>query len=539
MALIDNLKLAYRFTETSGSTTADEGPDGNTGTLAASAALGSGRITFGAAADRVALATQLTLSADWSIAFRGKQDADGTAGVICGNRSSNNAFLFFNGTGNEFRVQIGATAHNFLGAGATYTSDANYGVTYSAGALSLYKNGVLIETKSVAGGTFIVTHVGTGFTNDSFGLVGSLDYFYVWERALIATEFAELHNDPDAFLNGGEVPASISITSPVSRYVFQRSGDIAGVGGSAVVDIDGEHEGATAIEVSTDNVNWSTLDASPNAGTYSGSVTLAAGTRTIYVRQANEAAVVATVANIGVGDRVGLYGQSNVEGQGITNQSYMSVNGQIASKFTNGTTWANLTDPVNPQAEGSPWPLLATLWMAHTKCPVAFLPYGVSGSPIWTFVPGQAHYTTFTNAIDAIGGVRCTLWWQGETDAIAGMSAATYNSHLDSIANDLASRYSGHLLLPARLQNSTGIADANEEAIRAAVDLAVSDNPNVKAGPDLSDITTDDAYHPTSLPKLTVIAARFWTAAYKALFHQGGSVIGSTVIVQGTVIGVP
>ena len=208
MPLSDNLRRAYRFAEAGGSTADDEGADAADGTIVGSAALGGGLLDLPSGGSCISV-TSLALTGDWTIAFRGKQDSSGTAGVLCGNRSATTAFIFFHG-GDKFKVQIGATEYGFAGV-TTFTTTADYCVVYdgTADELRLYKDGSHVETKtSVTTGTFTVTGVGSGYNSDSFSLVGELDYWYAWDRALSGTEAADVDTDPDSMF----AAAAVSVT---------------------------------------------------------------------------------------------------------------------------------------------------------------------------------------------------------------------------------------------------------------------------------------------------------------------------------------
>lgn len=103
------------------------------------------------------------------------------------------------------------------------------------------------------------------------------------------------------------------------------------------------------------------------------------------------------------------------------------------------------------------------------------------------------------------------LWWQGETDAIAGMSQATYIACLDLLA-DSSHADLGARLMPCLLQRCTGITGTRLAPINRAIAEAWNDNPHVVAGPDLSDMTTDDGYYLESDTSLHTVAGRWWAA---------------------------
>lgn len=206
MPLSDNLLAAYRFSEAGGSTSADEAGSNDLTLEGTSPSLSGGRFICALAGDRAALGSTITLSADWTVAVRIRQNAEGGAGVFCGNRVGSGAticFMFLFGSSNIFRVNISNSNKDFT-VTHNMSTDADYLVAYDATAdtLSLYVDGSLNETKtSITTGTFNITHLGVGLAADTFSLVGSMDYFYVWERALDSTDAAAVDSDPNSMFS--------------------------------------------------------------------------------------------------------------------------------------------------------------------------------------------------------------------------------------------------------------------------------------------------------------------------------------------------
>lgn len=267
---------------------------------------------------------------------------------------------------------------------------------------------------------------------------------------------------------------TITITSPVASQVFQRSGDTAGIGGTASIPISGTYtDTPTSIEASFNGGAWVTIVATPTGGTFSGTLTgQAAGQGTLSVRFTNNTAVTSSVSSVGIGDIYVIAGQSNAEGQGTNNQSYQTATATTATMFANDYAWKNLTDPVDLQTgqvdavsldsnpKGSCWPNLATRIMAYTKTPVAFVPCALSGSSITAWQPGANHddRTTLYGSmhhratVAIIGGVKAVLWWQGEQDAITSMSQATYFADFQTLSAAIATDLSCKIM-PTKLQN--------------------------------------------------------------------------------------
>jgi hypothetical protein len=110
-----------------------------------------------------------------------------------------------------------------------------------------------------------------------------------------------------------------------------------------------------------------------------------------------------------------------------------------------------------------------------------------------------------------VTGARAVLWWQGEIDALEGMSGETYaaqfNQFVSAVALDL-----GVPVIPCLIHNSMGIADDAEAVVRQAVVQAAGVNGMIWLGPDLSDIASDDQYHLQSDSNLQAAAERWWQA---------------------------
>lgn len=228
-------------------------------------------------------------------------------------------------------------------------------------------------------------------------------------------------------------------------------------------------------------------------------------------------------------------GQSNASGRGTNNQSYSHAT-LSAGLFGNDYVWKNLADPTDSAtgqidtvssdgaaAAGSLWPLLATLIMSDQNATVAFVPCAKGGTSITAWLPGANHqdrttlYGSMVFRAGQVGQIKAVLWWHGETDAIAAMSQATYNGHLDTIANAIQADM-GVKLMPCLLQNSSGITDVDEQKIRDATSEAWGDNANVLIGPDFSDIASDDTFHLMTNAKLQLAADR-WFVALETAFY--------------------
>ncbi|MDQ3008820.1 MAG: hypothetical protein M3Q81_04465 [bacterium] len=224
-----------------------------------------------------------------------------------------------------------------------------------------------------------------------------------------------------------------------------------------------------------------------------------------------------------------IAGQSNASGRGTSSQLVTITTQRLAKMFGNDYTVKDLIDPTDSSTSqvdtvsgdsvapaGSVWPLVANSLTANVSKNVMFVPCAKGGTAISAWLPGADHEdrTTLYGSMiyrakqaQSYGTLKGVLWWQGESDV--STTQADYNSRLDTIANAVMNDL-GIPLLPARLQE----CNFDASALRAAVDEAVADNPNIKAGPDLSDIACapEDTVHLLPNAKLSTAATRWWNA---------------------------
>jgi hypothetical protein len=556
-ALATGLAAAWGFLENSGSSSADSTGNGHTLTLDASVTWstdGNGDICISAPNDTTrvaAVASTITLPGNqpWSIAWRSKQTTSGLNGMVLGNDTNQTDFIWMRGTSYlRFRPGDSTGADDLDFSPTVFTADHDYLMVYNGSTqMHLYKDGAEVASSPITlptsgHGDISVQSVGSGYSGDSFCLIGTMTYCYVWSnRALTSSDATTLHGTPYAFFG-----TSLTLTAPVSYQTFQRTGDSNGIGGTASISIAGTYSGSPSgsIEASFNGGAYATIVATPSGGTYSGTLTgQAAGQGTLTVRFTGDHSISAAVTNVGVGDVVLCSGQSNMSGRGTNNQSYKDAVGLKACLFGNDYTWKQLVDPYDSNASqvdtvssdsgaaGSFVPLLATLWMAYTKAPVAFIPAALGGTSITQWAPGSNHldrttlygsanYRTSSNGANG-GTPRVNLWWQGETDAQNSMAQATYLADYQSYASAVKADI-GCKTMPCKLLNCSGPAPTDLAHINAAIGQAWSSDNNTITGPDLSDIASDDTFHAQTDAKLQVVAARWWNSVLRYLFGVGG-----------------
>lgn len=241
-------------------------------------------------------------------------------------------------------------------------------------------------------------------------------------------------------------------------------------------------------------------------------------------------------ANFDPPDIFAIAGQSSASGRGTSSQRYTGANS--VRMFGNDYVLKTIKDPVDSgvgQVDtvsddtalgvgGSMYPLIANAFVVGNTRAAIFLPCALGATSITQWQPGANHQdraTLYGSMIyralqmQSLGTLRCVIWWQGETDADAAMSQATYSGYLVTLANAVFADL-GIKLMPCKLQTFTHATQANQDKINAAIGANWGIG-NVLTGPDLTGITADDAYHLTSNANLAS-AATLWWNALKAAF---------------------
>lgn len=335
---------------------------------------------------------------------------------------------------------------------------------------------------------------------------------------------------------GSPPAAAITLSTPVAYQTFQRDAT-----GRADIALSGTYTGSPAsIEADFAGRGYTAAVASPSGGTFSSKSPLrTTGSGTLTVRHSDNVAVTATATPVLVGDVWAGYGQSNVTGRGTNNQSYTGTS-NYGSKLNSSNAPALMADPAGVDSNGTPtgsfWPLLATL-VANAGVPFQAIVRGAGGTSITAFLPDGGNYSTLITAVRLVTTApRGVIFWQGETDAVNGMSASTYYSNLVTLASGVHGDLGCNLWV-VRLQNCTDSgAAAGLAAIQSAQARAFAECPYVTQLCDLSDISTDDGFHLQTDAHLSTAATRMFagmqaaghytTASTGGGFGRGGGMTG-------------
>lgn len=318
---------------------------------------------------------------------------------------------------------------------------------------------------------------------------------------------------------------TISITSPVDCRLYQRNGsNVASV--PVVVAWTGS---PVSLEVRLNGGAWT----SAAAGTSPQTVTLTGqpvGQGVLEARFSDKAGVRAVRRWVGVGDIYAVWGQSNGSGQAARCQNRRTTAQMFRGcLFGNDDAWKELQDPFDSAsgqvdsvssdgaADGSFTPMLADLVLAH-GVPVGFVPCAKGSTSIsaWARNLSTAFlYGSGKRRVDAVGGVRAVIWWQGENDAVTGTPQATYEAALNQLVNDIQSDM-GIKTLVVKIWNYGG----GYTTIRAAQDAVAASNGNVCAIADVGDaIITGgggDTLHYYGVREVRTISTRLMTALLTA-----------------------
>jgi hypothetical protein len=266
---------------------------------------------------------------------------------------------------------------------------------------------------------------------------------------------------------------TITLTEPTERSIVQR------VGAAGSLALSGTYTGSpTAIEArvvlhgtSTEVVTWTTVDASPSGGTWSG--TLAGvpqgGWYNVQVRFSNEVGTTDNGTNrVGVGVLIGCIGQSNISHWFET--GYGSDTAGDLISYYNDTGWAQVPDTWGPAC------VFGNGISDVLGIPVGLIDYGVGGSALdlaaggpgggqWLDTAQNANYDEFTDGVTAVGGnLEMVVWDQGERDAGDSISYATYLADLDTFFARIRSDIRADLpiiMSPLRRVTDTGHTESD------------------------------------------------------------------------------
>lgn len=253
-------------------------------------------------------------------------------------------------------------------------------------------------------------------------------------------------------------------------------------------------------------------------------------------------------------------GQSNDSGRGTNNQLYTSTATPAAQMYGNDNTLKDVADPTDSNvgqvdtvsddaaAAGSIWPLVLSRMLDYwdsigaTIPEVVFVPCAKGGTSITAWLPGADHLDRTTlygsalyRARQAGSGTNGVLTIveriQGETDAAAGMSQATYEGHLATLGPAVRADFGCNLVVSKFPYCTSANANAGQDAIWAAIEASWA-TENILEGADLSTIRVDsgDGLHLNGDMLLSIAADKVVLALQAASRKRVGIIVGTNLV---------
>ncbi len=221
------------------------------------------------------------------------------------------------------------------------------------------------------------------------------------------------------------VSSSLTMTAPASGRIYQA------ISGVANITVTGTYSGsvtalkARVVQYGTSTpaagFDWATVVASPTGGTYSFTLTgvpKGAGWYSIQVQDTVDSAITITGDKVGVGELIGVAGQSNAGAFFTTGVE--TVSDLVRGYGNNFTGWQALSG-------GGPSSLGNALVTAY-NCPIGFIDDHADGTAIISWM--GAGLPTHMNAVGGkLGGI---LWLQGEADWNGASNYASYLTGLNT-----------------------------------------------------------------------------------------------------------
>lgn len=234
----------------------------------------------------------------------------------------------------------------------------------------------------------------------------------------------------------------------------------------------------------------------------------------VEVRLTGPLSSTVTIERVAVGDVYAIAGQSNAMGQANPTALQTSSNALGTALLTTAYRWVGpAADPSDYSAgqidtvasdgalpSGSPWPILGDLLSVRDGVPVAFVPCAKGATTHAQWVPGADHFdrTTLYGQLAhraQVSGARAVLWYLGESDALAGASAATVQAHVETIAAAVAADL-GIPSYHAKIHSWT--SGPSITAVNTGIAAGVAAAANAYAGPDQSAIALGNIHYLTT-----------------------------------------
>jgi hypothetical protein len=294
-------------------------------------------------------------------------------------------------------------------------------------------------------------------------------------------------------------PLAMPSEFPASRFVAMRThghGDIP-VFGSC-------DEESAVIEARWNGGAWASLGPC-SGGRYGGMLYgQPAGFGTLEVRTQG-GSVSRTVPDVGVGDVFAVVGQSNAVGMtsSLRGAAHAWASALPLEPSADGALFRHADDPLHVSSQwfGSAWPIFMDAVIEQTDAPVLLIltAQGATGlvSPRHWHARSERFLRTVNNISVGTGGtmrVTAVLYFQGESDAISGVSYESYKSALVTLVDALVAKLGSPApVVVAEIGPHSAIPERSLARIRAAQRDAAAEHPSMLPGPCFADWVGDSA----------------------------------------------
>lgn len=318
--------------------------------------------------------------------------------------------------------------------------------------------------------------------------------------------------------------ATITLTSPTANTTLQRDAS-----SQATINIAGTYTGEpTAIEASWNGGDYVTIDDSPSGESFSGSLpNQTKGQGTLTVRFTNDTDINDSAANIGIGDRFIIIGDSIAEGRGTSAQSHGHAT-LVPYTFRQDDALAEANDPVDTGTNlGSHWPLLIRHIMDDQECPVEIVTCAKGSTDVagtnHTWAKAGTEYNEMVSQASAAGGTFLAILGHLGPNAVeSNVAQNTYNAAVDQFVSDAQADVQSGIKLFLSIFGEVTTVTGTRDTLRAAILEAVSDNASIGYGPCLIEDDYSDNVHPKSNAELQKVADRWWAALHDQLYGGSG-----------------
>lgn len=494
-ALYTSLSHVWAILESSGTTTADS-KGGITGTLAGTVAFGSDGtgpyLVTTSGTGKLTLASTVTLSSSWSIAWAATNTGNDNNGMMAGSGSSAGYLWEEGGTAIFYRPSSGGDVS--FTTDTSQTAEADRVLTHDgSGTYKLYKDGTLVNTVTGAGSaSWAIDRLMSGFSGDTFSLVGKLRYFYTWSgRVLTLTEAGNIHTDPYNFFSSGGPGLSVGTLSITAHSAVTVSLAIATTSG-------GTSPYSTQFKVAPD------VAGSPGSYTSFGSpVSGATPTQLVTSLAPNTKYWFKGTVTDSAGSPATADTNEISQTTDPTPDFSFGVISDSTSELSLGYGSRTVPQVIHDHLEK----------MGAIRN-VTFVNAAESGTATGDWLPAGGRYLAARASFTA-AGLSYVAVCLGLNDASAAVSATTFSSNLSSICSDLVSNGFRVILDYITPRNDNGTYDAAVTSYLAKIDLLVN-GTTILRGDVLANTwihandQTSDGVHYTNIGAESVAVMRSW-----------------------------